>query len=118
MSGNNFDIGKRIRFFREKMKMSQMALGFEAGTDASAIGKYERGEVNPTEKTLRKIINGLGFTEEEFYCDFEKEIPDVFIRRIELATKGLAPEQKEAIADSVVAIAAAFKERSDKGKKN
>ncbi|MDO7905350.1 helix-turn-helix transcriptional regulator [Paenibacillus sp. JX-17] len=55
-------IGENIRFSRLKKGFSQEQLALNAGVNTSYIGQIERGEKNPTLKTLDKISSALGIT--------------------------------------------------------
>ncbi|MEK3984263.1 helix-turn-helix transcriptional regulator [Paenibacillus sp. FSL K6-3166] len=55
-------IGENIRILRLKNGFSQEQLALNAGVNTSYIGQIERGEKNPTIKTLEKISKALGIT--------------------------------------------------------
>ena len=52
-------LGVRIRQLREEKNMSQQVLADICNVPKSTIGRLERGEVNPTVKTLLKISSAL-----------------------------------------------------------
>lgn len=52
-------VGKRIRFLREQLKLSQEELAFRSGLHRTYIGGIERGERNPTVSTLSKIAKAM-----------------------------------------------------------
>lgn len=52
-------IGENIRLLRIKSDLSQEQLALNAGVNTSYIGQIERGEKNPTIKTLEKISIAL-----------------------------------------------------------
>ncbi|MEK5181136.1 helix-turn-helix transcriptional regulator [Paenibacillus odorifer] len=52
-------IGENIRVLRLKNGFSQEQLALNAGVNTSYIGQIERGEKNPTIKTLEKISKAL-----------------------------------------------------------
>lgn len=52
-------LGVRIRQLREEKNMSQQVLADICNVPKSTIGRLERGEVNPTVKTLLKISKAL-----------------------------------------------------------
>jgi transcriptional regulator with XRE-family HTH domain len=54
--------GKRIRYFRKKIKISQINLGQRIGASGNQIGKYERGEAQPSVSRLRAIAEALGIS--------------------------------------------------------
>jgi transcriptional regulator with XRE-family HTH domain len=52
-------VGERIREHRERLKMSQEDLAYEADVPLSQIGRIERGENNPTISTLYVLAKAL-----------------------------------------------------------
>ena len=52
-------LGVRIRQLREEKNISQQVLADICNVPKSTIERLERGEVNPTVKTLLKISNAL-----------------------------------------------------------
>jgi transcriptional regulator with XRE-family HTH domain len=58
-------IGKSIRKIREEKAITQEQLALEAGLNRAYIGYIERGERNPTIKTLEKIAKILKVSTKE-----------------------------------------------------
>jgi transcriptional regulator with XRE-family HTH domain len=56
------NFGTRLRELRLKKDLSQEILAYEADIPISQIGRIERGEVNATLSTLKKIANALGIS--------------------------------------------------------
>lgn len=52
-------IGKKIRYFRLEMGLSQEKLAFASDLDRTYIGSVERGERNISVINLRKISSAL-----------------------------------------------------------
>lgn len=50
-----------LREARLRAGLSQAELGRRTGKAASAIGRWERGEVEPSLETLRRLIRSAGF---------------------------------------------------------
>lgn len=70
MSNKNptlIEIGRRIKIYRKKIRMSQENLAEECELDRSYLGSVERGERNVTILTLERIIKVLGVTYKEFF---------------------------------------------------
>ncbi len=51
--------GKHLRTLRKEKGFSQETLGFEAEVGKNQIGMIERGEINTTISTLKKIADVL-----------------------------------------------------------
>jgi len=49
------DLGKRIRFFRDRAEMSQLDLEAATGLASGAISRIEHNQVNPTKETILSI---------------------------------------------------------------
>ena len=52
-------LGRAVRETRARRGLSQEALGEAAGLHRNYVGAVERGEVNPTFKTLLAVAGGL-----------------------------------------------------------
>ncbi len=52
-------LGAAVRDLRYRRVISQEDLGFRAGLHRNYIGALERGEINPTFRTLLRLVNGL-----------------------------------------------------------
>jgi len=61
-------LGATIRTAREKQpKFSQSKLAIEIGLSENQIGRIERGESNPTVRTLCKIAKALNVNVRDFF---------------------------------------------------
>jgi len=56
----NLEIGKEIKQYRKKAKMTQQQLADSIGKTESSIRKYEKGLVSIPLETLQKIATALG----------------------------------------------------------
>lgn len=52
--------GKRIRYARIMLGITQTDLGKRCGMADSQIGAYERDEVNPRPESLKRVAEALG----------------------------------------------------------
>lgn len=59
--------GKRLRELRGNKGLSQEKLSKQAGFDRTYVGKIERGEKNPTLKTIDKLASSLEIQIKEFF---------------------------------------------------
>ena len=53
------DFGKNLRGLRTQKDMTQEDLGLDAGLGKNQVGLIERGEVNVTISTLKKLAKSL-----------------------------------------------------------
>jgi transcriptional regulator with XRE-family HTH domain len=52
-------LGRAVRELRARRGLSQEELGFRAGLHRNYVGAIERGEINPTFRTLLTVAKGL-----------------------------------------------------------
>jgi len=52
-------LGAAVRELRARRRMSQEVLGFASGLHRNYVGAIERGEINPTFRTLVQLVHGL-----------------------------------------------------------
>ncbi len=67
----NKQLGMRIKYLRQRRKMSQEDLALDAGVNKNYLSDLERGSRNPTVKVLEKISIALGITLEELFKGIE-----------------------------------------------
>ena len=58
-SAHAVTFGRAVRELRACRELSQEELGFRAKLHRNYVGALERGEINPTFKTLRALAAGL-----------------------------------------------------------
>ena len=56
----NQQFGTRVRYLRNKQKISIEELAFRSNINSNYLSDLERGNRNPTLKVLNKISKGLG----------------------------------------------------------
>ncbi|MDO8208956.1 helix-turn-helix transcriptional regulator [Conexibacter sp. CPCC 206217] len=59
ISADHYAFGMCVREFRARRGASQEALGLRSGLHRNYVGAIERGEINPTLKTLLVVVRGL-----------------------------------------------------------
>lgn len=52
--------GERVRAARQARRLTQEGLGHESGFDRTVIGRLERGDANPTLRTIVHVADTLG----------------------------------------------------------
>ncbi len=104
-------VGKRIREKRLELKMSLRTLADKAGFTASFLSQMERGLVDPSLKSLRKIAEALGVSLLYFLEDSNKEPlirkeqhPRLYIKSDNVAYEVLTPNVKRKMDMLVVKL--------------
>ena len=54
------EFGRRVRALRERLGVSQEALGERAQLHRTYVGRLERGELNPSLHNILRVATGLG----------------------------------------------------------
>jgi len=54
-----FILGQKIRYFRNRMNLSQMDLGVSTGLSFGTISRIKNGTINPNKETIEKILDSL-----------------------------------------------------------
>lgn len=67
-------LGGAVRETRARHRMSQEVLGFAASLHRNYIGAIERGEINPTMRTLVQLAHGLRVPLSELVLLYERNI--------------------------------------------
>lgn len=97
-------IGKRIRFYRKRAKLSQAALAERIDSSSNYIGELERAEKNVSIEILGKITAALGISLSEFFLNiptdtFNEKNPE--INRAYQLLLGL-PKEKQKLACKII----------------
>lgn len=92
------NIGNRIKFFREKKKITVNRLANLAGISQSYLRDLELGKKQPTVEYLSYICDALGITLETFFT--EEKATDT----LEEELKKLSKEQKDALLNFLKTI--------------
>ncbi len=66
----DFDIGRRIKIYREDKKLTQQQLADKIGTSWEMISRYERGISEPYKK-MDDLVKALGISLEDMFRDEE-----------------------------------------------
>lgn len=70
------EVGRRIRFFREKKQWTQNYLATTAGVSPTYIYQIEKGQKSVTIDYLSYICSALGVSLEEFFRDMSASAAD------------------------------------------
>ena len=92
------NIGNRIKFFREKKKITVNRLANLAGISQSYLRDLELGKKQPTVEYLSYICDAVGITLETFFT--EEKATDT----LEEELKKLSKEQKDALLNFLKTI--------------
>lgn len=74
---NNYSVGKRIRELRIRKRLSQEQIALRAEITTAYLGQIERGEKNPTVKSVEQISNALGISLSELFSNQGAPIANV-----------------------------------------
>lgn len=69
-------LGAAVRELRARRGFSQETLGFRASLHRNYVGAVERGEINPTFKTLLALTRGLALPLSELVGLYERNIAE------------------------------------------
>ena len=72
ISPTHVTFGRTIRELRARRGLSQEMLGLHSGLHRNYIGAVERGETNPTLRTMLRLERGLNFPLSEIVGLFEQ----------------------------------------------
>jgi len=64
-------LGRAVRELRARRALSQEQLGFHSGLHRNYVGAIERGEINPTFRTLLTVAGGLALPLSEVIALYE-----------------------------------------------
>lgn len=67
-SGDDIELGARLRFVRERAGLSQRALAKKTGVPNSTISLIESGKMNPSVGALRRVLDGIPIGLSEFFA--------------------------------------------------
>lgn len=87
-------IGKKIKEYRKINEFTQETLGEKAGLHYSYIGQVERGEKEPSLKSLLKIADALGVGVDKLLIDYDIS-SDVSIKISNITDLLLERDEKE-----------------------
>lgn len=76
-SANHDALGRAVFEARARRGLSQEELGFRAKLHRNYVGAVERGEINPTFKTLLALTRGLALPLSELVGLYERNIAEV-----------------------------------------
>jgi transcriptional regulator with XRE-family HTH domain len=70
-------MGARIREFRQARKLTLRELALRAATSPGFLSQLERGQVNASVSTLRRLCDGLGITLPDLFTDHPASGPRI-----------------------------------------
>ncbi|MBR2650408.1 MAG: helix-turn-helix transcriptional regulator [Clostridia bacterium] len=98
-------IGKRIQEFRKKKGMTQDELSEIIDISPHYLSALERGIYNIKLETLVKILNTLGISADEVFCDVVEKSSAVSASRLSERLEALPTEEQErilAVVDTMI----------------
>lgn len=76
ISVEHITLGRTVKELRARRDLSQEQLGFRSGMHRNYIGAIERGEINPTFRTLLSLVGGLALPLSELIALYERRRSD------------------------------------------
>jgi transcriptional regulator with XRE-family HTH domain len=64
--------GRKIRFHRNQLGLSQEELAFKAGLDRTYIASVENGKRNVSIETIHKFLSALQISFSDFFADVKE----------------------------------------------
>ena len=98
-------IGKRIQEFRKKKGMTQDELSEIIDISPHYLSALERGIYNIKLETLVKILNTLGISADEVFCDVVDKSSAISASRLSERLEALPTEEQErilAVVDTMI----------------
>lgn len=69
-------LGRAVREVRGRRDLSQEELGFRARLHRNYVGSVERGEMNPTLRSLLRLTSGLRVRLSDLIVIYERQLAD------------------------------------------
>lgn len=79
-------LGRAVREVRARRGLSQERLGFRSDLHRNYVGAIERGEINPTFRTLLALSTGLSVPLSELLIVFERHAAELRVEHWEALT--------------------------------
>lgn len=83
-------LGKRIRFLRKSGEMTQERLAERAGLCYKYIGEIERGEVNPSLKSMLEVATALGVNIQSLFPSEDDILPKISHKELKTLKEAVA----------------------------
>ena len=95
------DIGGRLRFVRDRHKLSQRELAKRSGVTNSTISLIESNQMNPSVGALKRILDGIPMGLAEFFAIEPEKPRKAFYKAEELTEIGKKPISYRQVGDSL-----------------
>ena len=97
----SLDIGERLRYLRQKHKVSQRALAKKVGVTNSTISLIESNSTNPSVGALKRILDGFPIGLAEFFAMTPDPEPKAFYQSSELVEIGKGPVSYRQVGETM-----------------
>ncbi len=112
----SIDVGERLRFVRNRNKISQRELAKRAGVTNSTISLIESNQMNPSVGALKRILDGIPMGMAEFFALEPDRARQAFYRADELSEIGKGAISYRQVGDNLFGRALQIlKERYEPG---
>ena len=75
------DVGQRLRYLRQRQRLTQRALANACNMSANAVGLIERGECSPSISTLHRLAVALGVPITDLFTEPKEEQAVVLVQK-------------------------------------
>lgn len=97
-------LGKRIRIYREKVKMTQQTLGEQTNYSVQHISHIETGKTKLSVKCLFDIANALQISVDELACGYVNSSSIILDNELSTLLSDCTPREKAVILETVRAL--------------
>lgn len=106
-------IGKRIKDYREKLKMTQQMLGEETDYSVQHISHIETGKTKLSVKCLLDIANALHVSVDELVCGYVASSSVILNKEIQEILEDCSPQEKQIILETIKTLKNSLRKNGD-----
>lgn len=106
-------LGKRIRLYREKLKMTQQMLGEQADYSVQHISHIETGKTKLSVECLFDIANALNVSVDELACGYVVSSSVVLDEEISALLADCTPKEKHIMLETLKTLKNSLRREED-----
>lgn len=101
MGVDYINLGKRIKYYRERAHLTQIELADKSGLSRSFIGRMETGSYNASLESVVAVANALKITIGELLVDSMEETGSVNDSEVAFILLDCSPEEEKILAKNM-----------------